>query len=147
MKVLFGEHWFEVPEELKALSCGFWAFRGDGRPWGGWTLVRTTAGHKILMAKARHRLSLQRHQKRGELWVIMHGKARVTVGEKTFILKKGGIVFIPPLTPHRLEALRRDVIWIELYTGEYDEKDIERLEDDYGRVTPEGLVAERESTA
>lgn len=109
------------------------------RPWGSYTVLIDEPDHKVktITVKAGHKLSLQRHTKRGEHWVIVRGKARVVNGPNTHeSLGYGRSVYIPPTYVHRIEALDEDVVFIEIQTGTYfGEDDIERLEDDYGRIS------------
>lgn len=55
-------------------------------------------------------------------------------GEKTFIAKKGDEFIIDKETKHRIEGLDKDAHVLEISFGEFDEKDIFRVEDDFGRV-------------
>ena len=64
----------------------------------------------------------------------MDGPAKITLGKKTFEAKKGDEFFIDKKTNHRIEALGKDVHILEISFGKFDEKDIVRIEDDYGRL-------------
>ncbi len=89
---------------------------------------------KIIFVKPGEALSLQRHQKRDEFWRIVSGAGYVTVGtERVEIYKPEGF-FIPRTTLHRLEGHKDDgLLLVEIAFGEFDENDIERLEDKYNR--------------
>ena len=82
-----------------------------------------------------YRLSLQRHDKRAEHWVVIKGTAKVTRGKDVFILEENESTFIPKGVVHRLENPGTDSLEIiEVQTGTYfGEDDIYRLEDEYGR--------------
>ena len=82
------------------------------------------------------RLSLQRHQHRHEHWFIIKGQARVTLNGRTLEFSPGQSIDIPHESLHRIENIGSDdVVFIEVQTGDYfGEDDIERLEDDFGRV-------------
>ena len=82
------------------------------------------------------KLSLQKHQKRAEHWVIVRGKATVVNGKKKFILSEGDSTFIPIDTVHSLENTTSELLEIiEVQSGVYlGEDDIIRFEDIYGRA-------------
>ena len=82
------------------------------------------------------RLSLQRHQRRAEHWYILHGKAKMTLDNRQFILVDGQAVDIPRSSFHRIENIGSDDLsFVEVQTGDYfGEDDIERIEDDFGRA-------------
>jgi len=81
------------------------------------------------------KLSLQKHSKRAEHWVIVKGVALITCGEKVFQLKENESTYIPKGEIHRLENHEtKPLEIIEIQTGNYlGEDDIIRLEDDYER--------------
>ncbi len=80
-------------------------------------------------------MSLQMHHHRAEHWVVVKGTAKVTCGDRTFLLSENQSTFIPIGQQHRLEnpgKIPLDII--EVQSGAYlGEDDIERLEDLYGR--------------
>ena len=82
------------------------------------------------------KLSLQKHHHRAEHWVVVAGLARVTNGEKTFLLSENESTFIAIGTVHALEnpgSVPLEII--EIQTGSYlGEDDILRLSDNYGRA-------------
>lgn len=84
------------------------------------------------------RLSYQRHQQRAEQWFVVSGTATVTVDGRILTVEPGQTVSIPRLAKHRLENLGDDpLVVIEVQFGAYcGEDDIERFEDDFGRVEP-----------
>ena len=108
----------------------------EERPWGGFEqfTLNEISTVKILTIKAGKRLSLQLHKNRKEFWRFLDGPAKVTLDEKTFIAKKGDEFVIDKETKHRIEGLDRDVHVLEISFGEFDEKDIVRIDDDFGRV-------------
>ncbi len=107
------------------------------RPWGSFEAVDQGARFQVkrIVVDPGKKLSLQRHQHRAEHWVVVHGRAQVTVGEETFILEENQSTYIPPGTIHRLANPKdRPLEIIEVQSGDYlGEDDIERLEDDYNR--------------
>ncbi|MBN4053038.1 cupin domain-containing protein, partial [Gammaproteobacteria bacterium AH-315-K14] len=70
-----------------------------------------------------------------EHWIVVKGTARVTCGEKEFLLSENQSTFIPIGEKHRLEnpgSLPLEII--EVQSGSYlGEDDIVRFEDRYGR--------------
>jgi mannose-1-phosphate guanylyltransferase/mannose-6-phosphate isomerase len=107
------------------------------RPWGSFEAIDQGPRFQVkrIVVDPGKKLSLQRHQHRAEHWVVVRGRAQVTVGEETFILEENQSTYIPPGTIHRL-ANPKDMPLeiIEVQSGDYlGEDDIERLEDDYNR--------------
>jgi len=108
----------------------------DERPWGSFTDLADADGvwHvKILCIKSGERISLQRHFLRDEHWVVLEGEIDVTLDEEAYHLKKGEHIVVPRETRHRIYAITDATIG-EISVGHVDENDIERFEDDYGRV-------------
>ncbi|MGQ0512058.1 MAG: mannose-1-phosphate guanylyltransferase/mannose-6-phosphate isomerase [Betaproteobacteria bacterium] len=107
------------------------------RPWGYYETVDEGARFQVkrLMVKPGHALSLQRHRKRAEHWVVVSGAARVTRGAKTATLKENQSTYIPVGMKHRLANPGREPVYlVEVQSGSYlGEDDIERFEDRYGR--------------
>ncbi|RLI89851.1 MAG: mannose-1-phosphate guanylyltransferase/mannose-6-phosphate isomerase [Archaeoglobales archaeon] len=107
------------------------------RPWGSFTVLEEGEFYKIkkITVLPKRRLSLQRHYHRSEHWVVVKGTARVTVGDREFLLRKGESTFIPTGEIHRLENPGLITLeLIEVQIGEYlGEDDIERFQDDFGR--------------
>lgn len=110
----------------------------DHRPWGYYRVLADEADHKVkrIVVHPGQRLSLQRHHKRSEHWYIVQGEAIVTCGEKEISLEKGKSVDIPKGMWHRIKNPgSKDTVFIEVQTGSYlGEDDIERAQDDYGRI-------------
>jgi mannose-6-phosphate isomerase-like protein (cupin superfamily) len=110
----------------------------DERPWGSYEVLEERAGFKVkvLEVKPGARLSLQRHVRRGEHWVVVQGVADVVCGEQELQLRQGEHIHIPPRTNHRLgNSGDTPLTIIEVQLGDYlGEDDIVRLEDDYKRI-------------
>lgn len=107
------------------------------RPWGSYKIL-AKEGHfnsKKLTVLPGAELSLQRHKRRAEHWVVVQGVATVTKDGEVFELKKNESTFLPMGTTHRLQNKSDEVLQIiEVQTGDYfGEDDIERFEDTYGR--------------
>ncbi len=81
------------------------------------------------------KISLQKHERRAEHWIVLRGIARITKEEKQFDLKENESAFISAGMVHRLENPGDEPIeLIEVRSGEYlGEDDIVRLDDVYGR--------------
>jgi mannose-1-phosphate guanylyltransferase/mannose-6-phosphate isomerase len=107
------------------------------RPWGYFDSIDNGDGFKVkrIFVKPQAKLSLQKHKKRSEHWVVVKGVALVTCGTKIFKLAKNESTYIPKGEIHRLENDGKDILEIiEIQTGEYfGEDDIIRIEDDYHR--------------
>jgi mannose-1-phosphate guanylyltransferase/mannose-6-phosphate isomerase len=108
------------------------------RPWGYSQEVDQGERFKVkrLVVKSGASLSLQRHTKRAEHWVVVKGSARVTCGEDVSVLGADESIYIPLGEIHRLENPGTEPLHvIEVQTGNYlGEDDIERFEDIYGRT-------------
>jgi mannose-6-phosphate isomerase len=107
------------------------------KPWGRFeqythNLLSTV---KIITVAPGGTLSRQYHHHRDELWVILDEGARVQLGQEVLEPETGEKVFIPRGTVHRLSATgEKEVRILEISFGEFDEEDIVRLDDVYGRV-------------
>ncbi len=108
----------------------------EERPWG--SFERFTENEistvKFLHVEGGKRFSLQRHKHRSEFWRVIKGSGTITVGEETRPFNDGDSTIVPAGTLHRLEAGPMGMTVLEIISGEYDENDIERVEDDFGRV-------------
>jgi mannose-6-phosphate isomerase-like protein (cupin superfamily) len=108
------------------------------RPWGWYETVSEVAGNKIkrIGVNPGQQISLQRHNQRAEHWVVVQGMAHVTLGERQFDLSTGGHCDIALGQVHRIANRTQHLVEIvEVQLGSYlGEDDIERLQDDYGRV-------------
>jgi mannose-1-phosphate guanylyltransferase/mannose-6-phosphate isomerase len=107
------------------------------RPWGSYTVLEDADDCKVkrLTVKPGGILSLQKHSRRSEHWTVVHGTAKVRVGDEEFLLQRNQSTYIPTETLHRLEnPTDQDIHLIEVQCGDYfGEDDIVRLEDVYGR--------------
>jgi mannose-1-phosphate guanylyltransferase/mannose-6-phosphate isomerase len=107
------------------------------RPWGSYEQVDAGERFQVkrLIVRPGGQLSLQRHSKRAEHWVVVRGRATVTRGDDVFELGENESTYIPLGTVHRLENRHAEPLHlIEVQSGAYlGEDDIERLDDRYGR--------------
>lgn len=108
------------------------------RPWGMYDAI--DSGHryqvKRITVQPGAKLSVQMHHHRAEHWVVVSGTARVTNGDKTYLVTENQSTYIPVGQVHALE--NPGVIpleLIEVQSGSYlGEDDIVRFEDQYGRA-------------
>ncbi|MDD5638957.1 MAG: phosphomannose isomerase type II C-terminal cupin domain [Candidatus Pacebacteria bacterium] len=101
------------------------------RPWGEYKVIEKI---KIIDVNPNSRLSLQYHINRDEFWRIIRGKGIVTIDKKQFKAKEGDSYKIPRKVVHRIEAKEEGISFLEIATGDIDEGDVVRLEDDYMRI-------------
>lgn len=107
------------------------------RPWGFFESLNAGPQFQVkkLHVKPGGILSLQRHHCRNEHWVVVSGTARITLGDRTFLLNENESTYIPVTEWHRIEnpgTVPLEII--EVQTGDYlGEDDIERADDAYGR--------------
>ena len=87
---------------------------------------------KALVIKKGHRLSLQKHAKRSEFWIVAEGKVKIQKNGKWRVLTPQKTIFIKKQELHRVEALTNAIV-IEVSFGKHEEDDIKRIADDYGR--------------
>jgi mannose-6-phosphate isomerase len=110
----------------------------EKRPWG--EFHQYTKGEpvtvKILFIHHGHgeTLSLQYHNHRSEFWKILKGHPLVEIGDQAIEAKEGDEFFIDIGVQHRMSAPHDEVEFLEIARGEFDENDIVRLEDKYGRA-------------
>jgi mannose-1-phosphate guanylyltransferase/mannose-6-phosphate isomerase len=108
------------------------------RPWGWFDTIDVGERFKVkrIQVKPGASLSLQRHARRAEHWVVVKGSAEITCGNKVITLKENESTFIPLGEKHRLSNSSAEILEIiEVQSGSYlSEDDIIRLEDGYGRI-------------
>ncbi|MDQ2639209.1 MAG: mannose-1-phosphate guanylyltransferase/mannose-6-phosphate isomerase [Pseudomonadota bacterium] len=107
------------------------------RPWGSYDSVDSGDRFQVkrLTIKPGAQLSLQLHHHRAEHWIVVSGTARITCGEKVFLLEENQSTYIPVGVKHRIENPGKiPLSIIEVQSGGYlGEDDIVRFEDRYGR--------------
>jgi mannose-1-phosphate guanylyltransferase/mannose-6-phosphate isomerase len=107
------------------------------RPWGSYDSIDSDEGFQVkrLIVKPGAVLSLQKHARRAEHWVVVKGTARITRNDEVFDLGVNESTYIPVGTVHRIaNPGDQPVHIIEVQCGDYlGEDDIVRLEDNYGR--------------
>jgi mannose-1-phosphate guanylyltransferase / mannose-6-phosphate isomerase len=107
------------------------------RPWGWYDTIDLGDSFKVkrICVNPGASLSLQRHLKRSEHWVVVKGQAEIRNGDEIKILNENESTFISLGQKHRLSNPTNEPLEIiEVQTGSYiGEDDIERFEDFYGR--------------
>lgn len=108
----------------------------EERPWGGFRVFTKNVPStvKTLFIKRGEAFSLQKHERRHEFWRVLSGNPDVTIGSDIIKAKAGDELEISPGTNHRVSAPEDDVEILEISLGDFDENDIIRLEDKYGRA-------------
>lgn len=105
------------------------------RPWGSHDEIATGERYHVkhLKIKPGERTALQQHHHRAEHWVVVQGTAKVTNGDKSYLVAENASTFIPVGAPHRIENPGKiDLHLIEVRSGCYlNEDDVVRLEE-YG---------------
>lgn len=107
------------------------------RPWGGFQQLvsNESVTVKIITVQPGHRLSLQRHQSRSEMWTVLDVPIDIVVDDRQWTAARGETIWVPQGATHRMgnsgDAPGR---LLEVAFGHFDEDDIERLEDDYART-------------
>jgi len=112
--------------------------RKVSRPWGWYDSLEEGENFKVkrIQVNPGASLSLQRHTKRAEHWVVVKGVAEVICNDKKITLKENESTYIPLGHTHRLSNPGKDILEIiEVQSGSYlGEDDIERFDDSYGRI-------------
>lgn len=116
---------------------GYGDTRKTERPWGHFTTYMSNQKFTVkdIVVKPGHALSLQYHKNRTEFWAWVDGPApRITIGDLSFYMERGREYVIPANTKHRIENFdAAPATVLEVAYGKFDEEDIVRLEDRYGR--------------
>ncbi len=103
-----------------------WLARVDGS---------TKATVKIIRVNPKSRLSLQSHGRRSEEWFCLRGVAMAGIGvpSKNHELRQSDSIRVLVEVAHRLSSDKGAEV-LEIAMGEFDENDITRFQDDYGRA-------------
>ena len=106
------------------------------KPWGRFEQFthNELSTVKILSVNPNSSLSMQYHQKREEFWRVLSGHPIITIDKKVinaspddeFMIRKGEL--------HRIETKKDATAILEIAYGDFDENDIIRTEDKYGRA-------------
>lgn len=111
--------------------------RKEYRPWGAFESLDFEKNFQVkrITVNPGGTLSLQKHNRRAEHWVVVSGTAKVTRGAEVLQLRANESTFIPKGINHRLENNGNELLEVvEVQTGDYfGEDDIIRYDDKYGR--------------
>ncbi len=108
----------------------------DNRPWGNFVEYthNESTTVKILTILPHQELSLQYHAHRKEFWRILKGHPRLVIGEKKVEANPGDEFEITEGLQHQISANDDEVEVLEISFGDFDEQDIVRITDKYGRA-------------
>ncbi|HEY5383308.1 MAG TPA: phosphomannose isomerase type II C-terminal cupin domain [Candidatus Paceibacterota bacterium] len=111
-------------------------YEKEVRPWGDFErfTLNEPCTVKIITVSPNEELSLQQHEHRDENWKILKGSGEVTVGDVHTAVNPGDEFFVARHTNHRIAGGPNGLQFLEIALGAFDENDITRLEDKYGRV-------------
>ena len=108
------------------------------RPWGFYKSVwlNSNGQAKILSINVDSELSLQKHKRREEHWIVTKGKGLARIGDTLIDLYPGKYIFVPKECKHQIINNSQSQLFIsEVQLGDYfDEDDIIRYSDKYGRT-------------
>jgi mannose-6-phosphate isomerase-like protein (cupin superfamily) len=110
----------------------------EERPWGNFRQFTKNelSTVKIITVRKGESLSLQSHTQRSEFWKILSGNGVIEIGDEKFEAKVGDEFTVPPGAQHRVSVGAEsgvDLAFLEIATGHFNEQDIKRFEDKYGR--------------
>lgn len=108
----------------------------EERPWGNFRQFTKDANStvKIITINKGESLSLQSHTKRSEFWKVLSGSGMIEIDDIKYEVVAGDEHIVPVSTKHRISAGVSGIEVLEIAVGEFDEEDIVRYEDKYGRV-------------
>jgi len=108
----------------------------EERPWGNFRQFthNVLSTVKIITVKPGEVLSLQSHNKRSEFWHVIRGSGIIEIENTKYNVKEGDEYDIPLGAKHRLSAGKSGIEVLEIATGDFNENDIVRFKDKYGRV-------------
>jgi len=128
----------DIVEKLKAANRDEATIHNKAyRPWGAYECIDHDSRFQVkrITVNPGASLSLQLHHHRSEHWIVVQGTAKVTCGDKVFLMAESESTYIPLGEKHRLENTGKIPLeLIEVQTGAYlGEDDIVRFDDVYGR--------------
>src|SRR5258708_35415312 len=106
------------------------------KAWGNFRQFthNTESTIKIITVNPGEELSLQSHTRRTEFWRVLKGSGIIETGNTKHEAEEGHEHIIPVGAKNRLIAGPNRITVLEIATGDFDEDDIVRYEDKYGRV-------------
>lgn len=111
-------------------------YEKDIRPWGAYErfTLNEQSTVKIITIQPNEAFSLQTHEHRDEFWRIISGSGTVYLNDISSSALPGATFWSPKGTKHRAEADAQGLVFLEIAFGLFEEADITRIEDKYGRV-------------
>ena len=108
----------------------------EERPWGNFRQFthNIPSTVKIITVNPGEMLSLQSHKKRSEFWRVIAGDGTVEIGEVKKNTAVGDEHEIAIGEKHRLSAGPNGIQVLEIAFGDFNEDDVVRYEDKYGRI-------------
>ncbi len=105
------------------------------KPWGKFEQFthNIPSTVKILTINAGEQFSLQSHTKRSEFWKVINGDGIFEIGGNKHEVKTGDEYEVGIAEKHRITGGGNGIKVLEISTGDFDEEDITRYEDKYGR--------------
>lgn len=116
------------------------------KPWGEFEILghffldepenKTEIVIKRISVNPGGKLSLQSHAQRSEQWNVVSGKGEFVIGDKKISVKAGDCAYVLQGEKHRMinSDNTESLVVIEVGRGLFNEDDIVRYEDDYGRA-------------
>jgi mannose-1-phosphate guanylyltransferase/mannose-6-phosphate isomerase len=106
------------------------------RPWGSFQQYAHNRACTVSLMRVLpgQRLSLQSHQGRAELWIVIDDGAVVQVGDSERTCRAGDEIWIRANEKHRLSNRGAEPVRVlEVAFGNWQQDDIRRYADDYRR--------------
>ncbi len=111
-------------------------YEKEERPWGNFErfTLNEKSTVKIVTVNAGESISLQTHEHRDEFWRVIKGSGTIHIGDDDHAAHEGDAYFSPRHSEHRVTGGPEGLAFLEIAFGDFDENDIARLEDRYGRA-------------
>lgn len=101
------------------------------RPWGHYDAISSGERDQVkrITVHPGQKISLQKHERRAEHWVVVKGSARVVRGDQILMVGENESVYLPFDVPHALENTgAQDLEVIEIQTGtSFGDEDVIRI--------------------
>ncbi len=106
------------------------------KPWGRFIqyVLNQPVTVKILEIHAGEEVSYQYHDQRSELWIPLDQGACIRLEDETLYPEPMEPIFIPQGAKHQLIGKAQNYRILEISFGHFNEEDIVRIKDKYGRV-------------
>lgn len=106
------------------------------RPWGNFKQFtqNSLSTVKIITVNKEESLSLQSHTKRDEFWKVLKGDGIFEINNVSHDVVEGDEYYVKKGEEHRMTAGENGLQVLEIAFGDFDEEDIVRYEDKYGRT-------------